>query len=601
VSHPVRILPEDLANRIAAGEVIERPASVLKELVENALDAEARTLTVTVHAAGRRLIRVGDDGYGMSRDDALLALERHATSKIRSAADLGCITTLGFRGEALPSIASVSRLTLMTCSQSGEVGTCLEVEGGVIRQVRDWTGPVGTTIEVRQLFYNTPARLKFLKSRQTELGHILAVVSQLALAHPSVRVRVAHETHALLDLPPATTIRERLAAIWGAEVSRQLVPIEEIEGSLMVSGFVSQPTWSRATRDAQHLFVNTRMVRDRILLHALSEAYRHVLPEKRYPMAFVFVTLPPEDVDVNVHPHKTEVRFVQPDLVHALVREAIQRGLSQHTGGVPSALQQDTAVDSTDAPVTSLPLQSGSAVCAPEPPAESLLAPPTPPFQPVEPDRWTPSVPNPGNEERLVQPTPLVPARELRPLGQIHYSFIVADGPEGLYLFDQHALQERILYEVLKAGFRANAVVRQPLLFPTQVELSPAALAWFEEFREALERLGFEAEPFGGHTLVLRTVPAILAEHPYTQIFRDVLSALSATGRMGPYDEIVEEMLASMACHDSIKIKRPLDVSEMRRLLDEFADVHAPATCPHGRPLALVISAAELRRRFHRS
>ncbi|MGH8058794.1 MAG: DNA mismatch repair endonuclease MutL, partial [Candidatus Entotheonellia bacterium] len=458
--------------------------------------------------------------------------------------DLGCITSFGFRGEALPSIASVSRLTLTTCAQAGDVGTWLELEGGVIRQVRDWAGPVGTAIEVRHLFFNTPARLKFLKSRHTELGHILTVVSQLALAHPTIRFRLTHETQVLLDLPPMPTIHERLATIWGAEVVRQLMPIQGQEGSLIVHGFISPPTWSRASRDAQYLFVNTRMVRDRLVLHALYEAYRHVLPEKRHPMAFVFITLPPQDIDVNVHPHKTEVRFAQSDLVHAVVKDAIQRGLSQIVAIGPTAPRAEpTTVPTTSRSAAHPDWSAGSfnqekesvrPIASPQ--SEGLLF-----------DRSLTQVPHEGTP---LQPTARVPARELRPLGQIHYSFIVADGPEGLYLFDQHALQERILYEVLKAGFQASGVARQHLLFPAPVELTPAALAWFEEYRETLERLGFEAEPFGGGTVVLRTVPAILAEHPYIQIYRDVLSDLSATGRMGPYDEIVEEMLASMACHD---------------------------------------------------
>lgn len=595
MSQRVRILPEDLANRIAAGEVIERPASVLKELVENALDAEARAITLTVQGAGRRLMRVHDDGCGMSRDDALLAFERHATSKIRSVEDLACITSLGFRGEALPSIASVSRLTLTTCAQPGDVGSWLELEGGVIRQVRDWAGPVGTSIEVRHLFFNTPARLKFLKSRHTELGHIVAVVSQLALAHPTIRFRLTHETQVLLDLLPMPTIHERLATIWGAEVVRQLVPIEGQEGSLIVHGFISPPTWSRASRDAQYLFVNTRMVRDRFVLHALYEAYRHVLPEKRHPMAFVFITLPPQDLDVNVHPHKTEVRFAQSELVHAVVRDAILRGLSQTVAIEPTSPRTEATTLSTPSSSAAHPDWSAGIFNQEEEPVRPLASSQS---EGLLFDRSLTPFPHEGTP---LQPTARVPARELRPLGQIHYSFIVADGPEGLYLFDQHALQERILYEVLKAGFHASGVARQHLLFPAPVELTPAALVWFEEFREALERLGFEAEPFGGGTVVLRTVPAILAEHPYIQIYRDVLSDLSATGRIGPYDEIVEEMLASMACHKAIKINRPLDLSEMRRLLDEFAEVGAPATCPHGRPLALTITAAELRRRFHRS
>ena len=591
VPERIRILPEDLANRIAAGEVIERPASVVKELTENALDADAQTITVTAQGAGRRLIRVSDDGHGMSQDDALLAFERHATSKIRAVEDLGCITTLGFRGEALPSIASVSRLTLTTCAQLGETGTWLELDGGVIRQVREWAGPIGTSIEVRQLFFNTPARLKFLKSRNTELGHMVNVVSQLALAHPGVRFRFTHEQQALLDLPPVASTLDRLAAIWGAEIGRQLLPIEEREGSILLSGFVSPPTWSRASRDAQYLFVNGRVVRDRILLHALSEGYRHILPEKRHPMVFVFLALPPQDVDVNVHPHKTEVRFAQPDLIHAMVREALQRGLSR------------TAISVPREPLAEYPVTSP--VATPPAPGTAVLGGLLPSTVEAQPrasiDMTQPQMTPPTPEHSPLVPSALVPTRQLRPLGQIHHSFIVADGPEGLYLFDQHALQERILYEGLKSGFHAEAVPRQHLLFPATIELTPAAVLWFEEFRGLLERIGFEAEPFGGTTVVLRTVPAALAEYAYLDIYRDTLAALAATGRASPYDEIVEAMLASLACHDAIKINRPLDLSEMRRLLDDFATAGDPATCPHGRPLALTIPVAELRRRFHRS
>jgi DNA mismatch repair protein MutL len=598
VAERIRILSEALANRIAAGEVIERPASVVKELTENALDASAQAISVTVQGAGRRLIRVSDDGQGMSRDDAVLAFERHATSKIRSVEDLGCITTLGFRGEALPSIASVSRLRLTTCAQIGATGTCLELDGGVIRQVREWTGPVGSSIEVRQLFFNTPARLKFLKSGHTELGHMVNVVSQLALANPAVRFRFVHEQQVLLDLSPAPTTLDRLAAIWGTEIGRQLLPIEDLAGSVLVSGFVSPPTWSRASRDAQYLFVNGRAVRDRLLLHALSEAYRHILPEKRYPMVFVFLVLPPHDVDVNVHPHKTEVRFAQPDIVHAVVREAIQRGL-RRTDAVQSLSVLQNPVTSSQT-TSSSPLPPPICVAAAVEPRAGVPSEVSDADRPVATGVATLHS-DVGGVDTPLKPSSLVPTMQLRPLGQIHHSFIVADGPEGLYLFDQHALQERILYEVLKTAFHAEAVPRQHLLFPETVEMTPAAMVWFEEFQAFLQRIGFEAEPFGSTTVILRTVPAVLAEYAYLEIYRDTFAALAATGRASPYDEIVEAMLASLACHNAIKINRPLDLSEMRRLLDDFTMVGAPATCPHGRPLALTIPVNELRRRFHRS
>jgi DNA mismatch repair protein MutL len=316
-------------------------------------------------------------------------------------------------------------------------------------------------------------------------------------------------------------------------------------------------------------------------------------------MVFLFLALPPQDVDVNVHPHKTEVRFVQPNLVHAVVREAIQRGLSRSAVSVPS-------VSVTASPATSF-VATPSLPVTPRDQAPLMAnmgraIPDTSEPQPLSSTRLTLPQPAPtGPEPSPLKPSPLVPSQQLRPLGQIHHSFIVADGPEGLYLFDQHALQERILYEVLKSGFRAEAVPRQHLLFPTPIELTPAAMLWFEEFRGLLERIGFEAEQFGGTTVVLRTVPAVLAEYPYLEIYRDTCAALAATGRASPYDEIVETMLASLACHDAIKINRPLDLSEMRRLLDDFAEVGAPATCPHGRPLALTITVGELRRRFHRS
>jgi DNA mismatch repair protein MutL len=426
------------------------------------------------------------------------------------------------------------------------------------------------------------------------------VVSQLSLAHPGVRFRFTHEQQVLLELPPVPTTLDRLAAIWGATIGQQLIPIEKREGSILLSGFVSPPTWSRASRDAQYLFVNGRVVRDRVLLHALSEAYRHILPEKRHPMVFVFLALPPQDVDVNVHPHKTEVRFAQADLIHAVVREAIQRGLSRTTSRAPET--SVTAPPATSCLATSSvpgPLQDRpSSIDAPLGGGIFAASAPHLPFSIALP---APQSPATAPDVSPLRPSSMVPTHQLRPLGQIHHSFIVADGPDGLYLFDQHALQERILYEVLKAGFRAEAVPRQALLFPAALELTPAAMVWFEEFRGLLERIGFEAEPFGGTTVVLRTVPAVLAEYAYLDIYRDTFAALAATGRASPYDEIVEAMLASLACHEAIKINRPLDLSEMRRLLDDFATVGAPATCPHGRPLALTIPVSELRRRFHRS
>jgi DNA mismatch repair protein MutL len=332
------------------------------------------------------------------------------------------------------------------------------------------------------------------------------------------------------------------------------------------------------------------------MLHALSEAYRHILPEKRYPMAFVFLTLPPQDVDVNVHPHKTEVRFAQPELVHALVREAIQRGLS-------SSAQSASGVLAEFPPAATSPAVSRAVITQPRPMSndpDDWRGMPTPQPLAIRPPTG-PLASGRESEGSPLDPTPFVPTQSLRPLGQIHHSFIVADGPDGLYVFDQHALQERILYEILKAGVQADGVLRQQLLFPATIELTPAAMAWFGELQGLLKQIGFEAEPFGGTTVVLRTVPAVLADYAYLDIYRDTLATLATTGRTTPYDEIVEEMLASMACHKAIKINRPLDLSEMRRLLDEFTRVGAPATCPHGRPLALTLSIAELRRRFHRS
>ncbi len=638
----IRILPEAVANKIAAGEVVERPASVAKELLENSLDAGARQVEINVEGGGKRLIRVVDDGCGMTRDDALLAFERHATSKIRSADDLMEVRTLGFRGEALPSIAAVSRLILETRHSSEPSGARVEMAGGRLRDVKEMARPAGTTIEVRDLFYNTPARRKFLKSESTELGHVAQLVTHYALAHPDKKFRLASLTHEILNAPPASSPRERVYQVMGGQLLEQLIELGPVERRLPLvaepdaseepgpageprtaglSGFISRPEVQRLNRLQIYFFINRRLVRDRLLLHAVNEAYRNILPAGMFPVALIFLELPPSEVDVNVHPAKTEVRFRHASFIHDLVRDALRQGLlaarpvpafpmpkrNPPTAREPEEIEAREQL-AEDAPassaVNSLPMSDSAAGA----PADFRLSAPVPePMTASLPLEAGLAVVGGGHEsaEAPFQPTLGSQAAgefpsNLRPLGQIEESFIVAANAEGLWIIDQHVAHERILFEQHLRAREHAPIEGQRLLLPMVVELRPEQRAAFQDIAQELAANGFEAEPFGQHTVAIKTAPADVRSEQVEKLLLDILDSVGAEARAISLGELRGKIAASVACHAAIKVHTPLDREKMDWLLLELSRTDCPMTCPHGRPVVLKYGLREIQKAFKR-
>jgi DNA mismatch repair protein MutL len=662
----IHVLSDQVANQIAAGEVVDRPASVVKELLENALDAGATRIRVEVEAGGRRLIRVADNGCGMVRDDALLAFERHATSKIRSSDDLLSIATLGFRGEALPSIASIARLELVTRPPDSATGTRLEIAGGKILAVEDSGGPQGTIIAVRDLFFNTPARRKFLRAETTELAHVTALVTHYALAHPEIHFELHSATHALLIAPPVDEPSERIYQIFGRDTPDQLLPLAAERrfdhagvpepppwrrdadyappdpGFLRASGFVSRPELQKLNRNSIYIFVNQRLIRDRLILHAITEAYRNIIPPTSFPVILLFLEMPPHEVDVNVHPAKTEVRFRQQSLVHDFVRDAIRTTLMKtrpaasfvaaltaspraasslvlETAPEPDAAESEAPPQSEDgAPFTlappelrpeNVPLPFSSAIAgersesAPPPPMVSVSrdgdslstvqrAPATPPNGH---SCAAPALPEGG------EPAPsLHSLASLKPLGQLRESFILATNDEGLWIIDQHVAHERVLFEKILRERQTERVERQRLLMPMLIDLVPAQMAVFSTLAEELERNGCEAEPFGPHTIAIKAAPAGLGGTGLERMIHEVLEQPGASAQSDNLEAARTRIAASIACHAAIKVNMPLDPARMEWLLEELARTEHPTSCPHGRPIALRYSWKDIQRAFQR-
>jgi DNA mismatch repair protein MutL len=568
----IRVLDDHLVNRIAAGEVVERPASVVKELIENSLDAGASTIEIALEDGGRRLIRVVDDGSGMERDDALLALERHATSKLSRFEDLDGIATLGFRGEALPSIAAVSRFVLTTAAGDGE-GTEIVLRAGRIEAVREVGCPRGTSVTVGALFANVPARRKFLRGAQTELSHVVRMVSRYALAHPDVRFRLDHEGRRLLDAPPAVDRAERAAQILGRETAAKLLPFERTVPGILVHGFVGRPVDASPRRDLQHLFVNRRAVQDRVLSHAAAEAYANATARGLHPALILFVEIDPSGVDVNVHPQKTEVRFARSSEVHDAVQIAIAAALPS-AAAVPEL--RDLRPESGREPAYAAPAAAawrGPSALAEKAPA-SLL------------DEGSPAVD---------------PGRRAVPLAQYRDSYIVAQDALGILLVDQHVAHERVLFERYLAEVERDAVPVQRLLFPITVELprDEAVLAAAEA--DELRRLGFVLEEFGGNTIRLDAVPACAREVAPEALLRTLIgeAARTRTPATG-VPELRRRLVTSASCQAAIKVNYPLTHDGMQRLLDDLFVTENPTTCPHGRPILFRLTLEEIERAFRR-
>ncbi|HXF03937.1 MAG TPA: DNA mismatch repair endonuclease MutL [Blastocatellia bacterium] len=634
----IRILPDIVASKIAAGEVVERPASVVKELIENAIDAGARRITVEVEASGKKVIRVADDGEGMTRDDALLAFERHSTSKLASADDLNHIATLGFRGEALPSIASVSKILLRTKTAADVAGTEIALEGGKIKSVRECAWSEGTEIDVRDLFFNVPARRKFLRSDMTELFHITNVVTHYALAYPHLAFTLRHEGRQLLDVSPVGNVRDRAYQVFGADFLSTLVEIDYNTDAVRVKGFTSRPTSVRTTREAQYFFVNGRYVKDRLISKSLGEAYRTMIPSGMHPAAILFVEVAPEDVDVNVHPAKTEVRFRRPTLVEAAIRAAVekaltenkpilevrptmQRPLERRTGkpepGIEmrhltaEALHLQSPVEKSVKSPAQPSLQLGFAERAKTPPALSHS--PTTPRGPetsesaptvgasASADILSPIHPVGGRSPRFEVALPSSTPLPIQPLGQLRESFIVATSPEGLLLIDQHAAHERVLFERFRRRFRERTVETQPLLLPRVIELTPAQAATFEHIKDELEAIGCELGQLSGRSLVIKALPTDVPLEQAEALIREILDVIEAEKRTLTIEDIRDCIAARFACRAAVKVNEPLTDEMMVWLVQELLSCATPSNCPHGRPTILKLSIREIERLFHRS
>ncbi|HET9698457.1 MAG TPA: DNA mismatch repair endonuclease MutL [Terriglobales bacterium] len=650
----IHVLSDNVANKIAAGEVVERPASVVKELLENSLDAGSRRIRLNVEAGGKKLIQIIDDGCGMVADDALLAFERHATSKIRQAEDLLTIGTLGFRGEALPSIASVSRLRLETHAPESPTGTIVEINGGKIQTVEEAGLPLGTSITVRDLFYNVPARRKFLKAESTELSHIASLVTHYALAHPEMHFELHSATNAMLIAPPVSDHSQRIYQVFGKDTLDQLIPVaahidlqrvglpqpppwrrdEDYTapepGEIRLHGFVSKPEIQKLNKNSIFIFVNGRLIRDRLVQHALTEAYRNIMPPTVYPVVLLFLEMPTAEVDVNVHPSKVEVRFRQQSVVHDFVRDSIRAALMK-ARPIPAFVQEIHAspkASSSLSPIaaaTEVAVEEDSfALSAQQAPAfnQSLgfdveqaiqikanAAIPVPRFPPVTfgshvvagADTCSPAI-----EEEPVAPSNGEPADDrpllatLKPLGQIRESFILAVNHEGLWIIDQHVAHERVLFEKVLRQRAIERVETQRMLMPLIVELTPGQQAIFSEISDELHRNGFEVEPFGSRTIAVKTSPAGVEASEVEHMLHELLDQFEREEQVLNMEVIRTRIAASIACHAAIKVNMPLEQNKMEWLLKELAKTDCPMSCPHGRPVVLRYSMKDIQRAFKR-
>jgi DNA mismatch repair protein MutL len=614
----IRVLPEILANKIAAGEIVERPASVAKELLENSIDAHSHAIHVEIISGGKRSILVRDDGEGMSQDDAILAFEHHATSKLQSADDLTAIATLGFRGEALPSIASVSRLTLKTrtADPSSLLGTEIEIQGGVMRSVKPVSWDKGTEIAVRDLFFNIPARKKFLRSNDTELGHIARLVTHYSLVHPEIRFNLVSEGRALIDAVAVSDAKERIYQIFGDRFLDNLMEFSGQAGSTKIHGFASRPHEQKTNPYSQFLYVNRRMIRDKVIMSAIRQAYRNRLPASAYPVVILFLELPFDEVDVNAHPAKTEVRFRDQSLVHNLVFESLERALIEKASIQAFAHRPASDAISDHAFIPTTPILPASG-WNPERTAFDF----TPPA--ASPDPFQPSLnypfreaPAEFSEQRVehqslrVLPEMLYDsAREskrpfqaggVRILGQLHDSYIVACDAQGLLIIDQHVAHERILYENLAATMQRGVVETQGLLVPLALELPPHQIALLEKMMPELNQNGFQVEHFGGASILVRSIPAAAKDSDCQKLLSEILDGLGMEERTLDMERIRDRIAVSTACRAAIKINMPLTMEKMQWLLEQLALVRIPTNCPHGRPIMLRFSTYEIERNFGR-
>jgi DNA mismatch repair protein MutL len=591
-------LPEDLANQIAAGEVVERPASVVKELVENAIDAKATRIVITAEYGGKKLIRVEDDGIGMEPDDARLCLDRHATSKIRRAEDLAAIATLGFRGEALPSIASVSHFRLRTRARGSDSGTEIRVNAGIIESVIEAGGPEGTMIEVADVFYNLPARRKFLKSDAAEAAQVSRFVTQLALCYPEVGFTLTSSGRKVIAVPPVTSLSDRLYQLYGDR--QDLVQVDREFGGIRLHGFIAALAEQGPVRGPQHVFVNRRIVKDKTIAHAILDAYSVATNKERSPEVHLFLDVPPDRVDVNVHPTKAEVRFREQSQVHQIVRHALGDALGK--GPAPELTLRTSDVMPGRPMQPSIP---GSLSGASFP---SRWAPPDQSFKPQDYPATTNAVANTGAnlgspaaavETGLNPPAP--PAvRPMIALGQFRDTFIIAMDDEGLCIIDQHVAHERVLFERIMEKLTSQSLESQRLLIPAVLELPPAERAALIGKSDALARFGFEVEEFGGDTIKVTAMPALLDPNECETALRALAEDLEGLDRGLRLEDSLKQIAATTACHAAVKAHYPLTLEKMHHILEELRATAYSTVCPHGRPVMLRITRREIEKNFDR-
>lgn len=654
----IRVLPDRVANQIAAGEVVERPASVVKELLENSLDAGAQRVRIDIASGGRRMIRISDDGCGMNEDDAMLAFERHATSKLREVQDLLSINTLGFRGEALPAIGSVSRLELETNVEGEAIGTHIEVGGGKMLKVEERALPPGTTITIKDLFYNVPARRKFLRTEKTELAHVASLVTHYSLVHIDKSFHLANENGTLLQVTPVETLRERVYQVFGSDTLDGLIELDPVARSLEIKppapppwlaveaaqqpqevetrtfslrGFASKPQVQKLNRNGIYVFVNGRLIRDRVILKAITSAYHNMMPPGYFPFALIFLEMSPEEVDVNVHPSKTEVRFRHQSLVHDFVRDSIREALiaSKPAAGIPLPSSPPQSITGLPFSETTERLEGEDRT--PDVPQHVETEPQPPPpassrldfshseaiiidVEPREQDAPPPdqSVLQPLVESASHARSPLVedPTNtavdtlanldQLRPLGQIANSFIVAVGPDGLWLIDQHVAHERILYEKVLRQRSQGEPESQRLLIPLVVTLRPGQEHVYESIETEFRANGFDIEPFGSRTIAVKATPADLSPHDAEALVQEILDTPERELRELGLGDFEKHIAATIACHAAIKVNMPLDMPKMRWLMEELTKTEVPMACPHGRPIALKYGMKDILKAFHR-
>lgn len=611
--HIVHILPEQVASQIAAGEVVERPASAVKELVENSLDAGARSVSVEILGGGSALIAVADDGSGMTRADAILSLRRHATSKIRSAADLTAIRTLGFRGEALASIASVSHLRMQTRRAADDNGVEVAAEAGNIEDTRTCAIAAGTRIEVRQLFFNTPARLKFLKTLATEQGAIAESFQRVALANHHIAFRLTSDGRVVFDLPRANSVLERFRQVFGSKIATKMLAFDLDRPGIRAQGLAASSQESFATGRMIFTFVNGRAVRDRMLIRAVEQSYQTLIPRGRHPATLLFVDMRPEDVDVNVHPMKTEVRFRNGGAVFDVVYHAIRDRLADQTESASAANPVDAPAPATDDAAMGLITMSSKGA---QDRAQDRSDDRAPSMRSDSPLRLVPDAPGHTAFQRpltlaydrdarpgtpTVAPAAPIPMySQLRVIGQIFAGYIALETEEGLLLIDQHAAHERVTFEKLRRELRDGGIRTQATLAPVSVELNPARASQVHGALSELQAMGFDVEPFGPTTLLLKGAPAVFGPEGGAKLLTDMIESMGDAGFRGGGEAAFENWLKQLACHGSVRVGRVLEMAEIHALLADLDRTEFKTNCPHGRPVHIQFARGQIERMFRR-